>query len=159
MQVTIRPLVEQDAYTSYMWRNDSEVFRYTANTYDHVITLESELCWIRRVISNTSDYRCAIIVDDVYVGNIYLTDIVRDKAAFHIFIGDKSYWGKGIAKQASKLIIDYGFSTLQLNTIYLEVNKENESAIRLYEKLGFKLEREDVYWLHMVLVRPNTSVS
>lgn len=29
MQVTIRPLQESDALTSYKWRNDSEVFRYT----------------------------------------------------------------------------------------------------------------------------------
>ncbi len=29
MQVVIRPLQESDAYISYKWRNDSEVFRYT----------------------------------------------------------------------------------------------------------------------------------
>ena len=32
MKVTIRPLVESDAYTSVKWRNDPEVFKYTGNT-------------------------------------------------------------------------------------------------------------------------------
>ncbi len=29
MQVAIRPLQESDAYTSYKWRNDNEVFKFT----------------------------------------------------------------------------------------------------------------------------------
>ncbi len=28
MNVTIRPLVEEDAYTSVKWRNDPEVFKF-----------------------------------------------------------------------------------------------------------------------------------
>lgn len=33
MEVAIRPLREEDAYTSVKWRNDSEVFKFTGNTY------------------------------------------------------------------------------------------------------------------------------
>lgn len=29
MQVAIRPLQGSDAYTSYKWRNDNEVFKFT----------------------------------------------------------------------------------------------------------------------------------
>lgn len=137
MQVTIRPLVEQDAYTSYHWRNDPEVFKYTGNTYSHEITLECELDWIRRVMANSNDYRCAIMADDRYVGNIYLTDIHDGIATYHIFIGDKNCWGKGVAKQASQLIIEYAFCQLHLHTIQLRVKRENVRAIRLYQSLGF----------------------
>ena len=104
MNVTIRPLVEEDAYTSVKWRNDPEVFKFTGNTYKTKITIDNELEWIRKVIANTNDYRCAILVDEVYVGNIYLTDIQEGKAHYHIFIGNKNYWGKGVAKKASLLI-------------------------------------------------------
>lgn len=75
------------------------MFKFTGNTYRHEITIDNELEWIRKVIANTNDYRCAILVEEVYVGNIYLTDIQEGKAHYHIFIGNKNYWGKGVAKK------------------------------------------------------------
>lgn len=151
MQVTIRPLQEQDAFTSVKWRNDPEVFKYTGNTYDHEITIESELNWIRNVINNPNDYRCAIIADGVYVGNIYLTGIDGKEADYHIFIGDKNYWGKGVAKSASNLILEYAFKELKLNEVRLKVKKENKAAHNLYLRLGFKEMWDDGIWLGMCI--------
>ena len=142
MEVSIRPLKIEDAFTSVNWRNDPEVFKYTGNTYDHEISIESELNWINRVILNKDEYRCAIIVDGEYVGNIYLTDIKQGKAEYQIFLGDRNYWGKGVASAASRLIIDYGFRVLGLSRIILNVHKENISAMNLYKHLGFICEEE-----------------
>lgn len=152
MQVTIRPLEEQDAYVSVKWRNDPEVFKYTGNTYDHEITIESEINWIRKVIKNNEigkDYRCAILADGEYVGNIYLTDIDGLTANYHIFIGNKGYWGKGVAKQASVIIIEYAFVQLGLKYVELRVRKDNLLANRLYLKLGFNSISDDGKWLTM----------
>lgn len=149
MDVRIRPLEIEDAYTSVKWRNDPDVFRYTGNVYDHVITLDSEIEWIKRVIANPVDYRCAIIAEGVYVGNIYLTDIREGKANYHIFIGDKRFWGKGVAKEASMLIIQHGFETLQLHEINLKVKKQNTRAYSLYKRLGFKEYAADDVWSSM----------
>ena len=151
MLVTIRPLVEADANTSVIWRNDPEVFRYTGNTYGHTITLDSELNWIRKVIANPSDYRCAILADGIYVGNIYLTDIADGAATYHIFLGNRDYWGRGVAARASRLIIDYGFQQLGLHTIKLKVRKQNIRAVRLYTSLGFTVSGEENDWLAMSL--------
>lgn len=146
MKVEIRLLQESDAYTSYMWRNDPDVFKYTGNVYENIITLETELEWIRRVIKNENEYRCAILVDGEYVGNIYLTDITDTMAEYHIFLGNKNFWGKGIAKKASELILEYAFDVLNLKNIYLKVRKENKSAVLLYNSLGFREEENDGIW-------------
>lgn len=151
MLVKIRPLEIDDAYTSVHWRNDPEVFKYTGNTYSHIITIESELEWIKKVIVNPKDYRCAIIADEEYVGNIYLTDIEEGKATYHIFIGNKDYWGKGIAMEASKQIIRYGFQHLGLKEIHLKVKIENERAYSLYKKIGFQEYASDDVWRSMLL--------
>lgn len=140
MEVTIRPLQEQDAYTSVKWRNDPEVFKYTGNTYSNEITIDSELSWIRSVIANNeegTEYRCAIEADGVYVGNIYLTHLTTGIGHYHIFIGNKDYWGKGVAKKASLLILSDGINKLGLQGIELSVRPENTSALNLYVKLGF----------------------
>lgn len=153
MQVTIRPLEEKDAYTSVKWRNDPDVFKYTGNIYKEEIKLENELEWIGKVIANNGsgkDYRCAILVDGEYVGNIYLTDIDGISAHYHIFIGNKDYWGKGVAKKASEIILRYAIHELGLNYVYLRVRKVNVNAYSLYKKLGFTDVAEDEGWVSMV---------
>lgn len=152
MNVTIRPLQESDAYTSVKWRNDPEVFKYTGNTYSREITIDNELEWIRKVISNPDDYRCAILADGVYVGNIYLTGINGGEADYHIFIGDRSYWGKGISKLASEEIIKYGFTQIHLNCIKLRVRVANKRAYYLYQTLGFIEVDSDETWILMKLL-------
>ena len=151
MNVRIRPLKEQDAYTSVKWRNDPEVFKFTGNIYNHEITIDNELEWIRKVTANPTDYRCAILVDEVYVGNIYLTDIKEGTAHFHIFIGDKSYWGKGVAKRASLLILEHAFNVLNIKEVLLRVRNVNTSAYNLYLRLGFKDVKVDGIWTLMKL--------
>lgn len=143
MDIGIRPLTVEDAYTSVNWRNDPEVFKYTRSTYDHIITIDSELEWIKKVIAKKDDYRCAILADGKYIGNIYLTDIKDGIAHYHIFIGEKSYWGKGVAKKASQLIIDHGVKIFGVTEIQLGVHEKNTAALRLYLGLGFKIESKD----------------
>lgn len=156
MQIEIRPLQESDAYTSVIWRNDKDVFKYTSNVYDCIITIESELNWIKGAIANNEigkDYRCAILADGLYVGNIYLTDIDEETAHYHIFIGEKKYWGKGVARAASKLILEYAFDELKLKEVLLRVNKLNTAAYSLYQNLGFVETEEIDGWISMKKIK------
>ncbi len=152
MDVTIRPLKEEDAKTSVAWRNDPEVFRLTGvRRYDNVVTVEMEKTWIRKVMADPTCFRCAILADGEYVGNIYLTDIDESEATYHIFIGNKSYWGKGVASAATKQILEYGFRELRLSRIKLRVRNENERAVNLYRNTGFRLVDKDEEYSYMVI--------
>ena len=53
-------------------------------------------------------------------------------------IGEKSYWDKGYGQEATKLLLDFAFNLLNLNSIMLGTFSFNERAIRCYEKVGFK---------------------
>lgn len=67
-----------------------------------------------------------------------------------IFIGEKDYWGKGVAEEASRQILKYGFEERGLTYVYLHVRKDNVRAVRLYNKLGFvPIENED-NWIKMI---------
>jgi len=135
--VYIRPLANEDSQVSWRWRNDPEVWKYTGSKPDRLVTHIIESDWIIKVLKDTDSKRFAIIVDDNYVGNIQLTNINCGKAQYHIFIGDKNYWGKGIAQLATFQILSYAKEILNLNEVYLHVNNSNISAIRVYEKNGF----------------------
>jgi RimJ/RimL family protein N-acetyltransferase/glycosyltransferase involved in cell wall biosynthesis len=159
--VLIRPLRKEDAKTSFHWRNDPEVWALTGGKPDRFITEEIEAEWVTKVLSQSNAKRFAILVDNVYVGNIQLTDITKNDAEYHIFIGDKGYWGKGVAARASEQILRYAKNDLGLDSVHLEVRNEHRRALSLYKKLGFKSEevsdetvkmRIDLSHLHPPLV-------
>ena len=55
-----------------------------------------------------------------------------------IMLGNSNYQRKGYGIEAVKLILDYGFSFLNLRNISLSVFEYNEAAYNLYKKAGFK---------------------
>ncbi len=73
-----------------------------------------------------------------YVG-IYSIDPIHRKAEFGIMIDPKQQ-GYGYASTATHLAMDYAFSTLNLHKLYLIVDRINEKAIHVYEKMGFQVE-------------------
>ncbi|UOK43780.1 MULTISPECIES: GNAT family N-acetyltransferase [Flavobacterium] len=137
-KILIRPLVISDAETSWKWRNDSEIWKYTGSRPSIPITPEIEKEWIIKVLADPYSKRFAITVDNQYVGNIQLTNITASDAEYHIFIGDKNYWGKGVGYAATQQIIRYAKNNLKLKEIYLHVNPSNNAAVKLYENCGFK---------------------
>ena len=58
-------------------------------------------------------------------------------AEFGIFIGDKTFWNNGYGCEATRLTLQHGFETLNLNRIYLHVFETNPRAIHVYDKIGF----------------------
>lgn len=137
-KVYIRPLQTEDAQISYQWRNDPEIWKFTGRRPDRPITPQIEAEWLEKVLKDPSAKRFAIIVDDTYVGNIQLTNITDESAEYHIFIGERSFWGKGVAQLATALILRFANDVLKLNTVYLSVDPLNVAAIRVYSKCGFK---------------------
>lgn len=143
--VLIRPLEIKDALFSWEWRNDSDVWEFTGKRPNKYITLEIESEWIENVLKDYASKRFAILVNDEYVGNIQLTNIIENNTAeYHIFIGNKKYWSKGIATLATNQLIRYAKNILNLKEIYLFVNTNNVSAIKLYEKCNFKKLNDDM---------------
>jgi len=67
-------------------------------------------------------------------------DRIQAKAELRKLIGESTYRGKGLAKEASKLWIQYGIHTLGLKKIYLNTLDTNIRNIKLNEELGFKVE-------------------
>ncbi|MEG0759971.1 MAG: GNAT family N-acetyltransferase, partial [Chryseobacterium sp.] len=135
----IRPLEIEDANISWKWRNDPEVWKFTGSKPNKEISPEIELQWIQKVINEESSKRFAILVDEKYIGNIQLTNITKNSAVFHIFIGDKDYWGKGISSLATYQLLYFAKTVLKLKTVELEVNLSHIAAIKSYESTGFKI--------------------
>ena len=85
--------------------------------------------WVNDTIFNSKDIRLAVCdaKTEKYIGNVYLTDInyVNRTAESHILIGEKEFWGKGIASEAYLLLLDYAFNEIGLNRIEARVLESN----------------------------------
>ena len=68
-----------------------------------------------------------------------LFDITRAlTASLFVGIGEREWRGRGCGTEATRLICEYGFFFRSLHNIKVEVNGYNLSAIKLYERLGFR---------------------
>lgn len=148
-EVQILPLKRSDAFTSVHWRNNPKIWELTTNTPNKLVTIEDELRWIEKVLSDRNSVRFSIHYRNQYVGNIQLTEIKNRESYFGIFIGETKLWGRGIASKAILLILQYGFDNLQLKRIKLRVKVCHIKAYELYRKIGFEEIERDSKLIYM----------
>ncbi len=123
---------------SWYWLNDPEIKRLT-NTPD--FTREQQRQWFKN-LSQKKDYLIwGVLADSNPIGVCGLKNITKTDAEYWGYIGEKAYWGKGIGKEMMKLMKAKA-KELGLESIWLEVIKENYRAIGLYEKVGYINEDE-----------------
>lgn len=135
----LKPLNKNYLSKEYVdWMNDPEVIKYMSSGGNYTILKLSEYL---DYVEKKPKYFWAIILKESnrHIGNIKIDPIDYEKqyGVYGIMIGDKNYWGMGIAREASLLVIDFCFNKLNLKSISLVSNKANVSALKLYEKIGF----------------------
>lgn len=143
-QVRLRPLEREDLHFVHQLDNNASVMRYWfEEPYEAFVEL-SDL--YDKHIHDQSERRFVVEHHGVKVGLVELVEInhIHRRAEFQIII-DPAHQGKGLASQAAKLAMEYGFSVLNLYKLYLIVDKENEKAIHIYSKLGFDIEGELIH--------------
>ena len=134
----IRKLTPEDAEISWKWRNDPELWKYTDRSHTNYVTKEIERAWIERTLM-LNDQRFAICIgaEQKYSGNLYLCIEENGEASYHIFIGDKEQWGKGIAYKVTLWVIEYAQKELRLKKLIAKVHQDNEASLKFLTKAGF----------------------
>jgi RimJ/RimL family protein N-acetyltransferase len=148
-KIYLRPLERSDAAVLAPWFNDQEVVRNTLQF--RPLSIGGEELWIENANRNQEiTLGIAIRGTDELVGATGLKDLDQRNrhAGFGIVIGRKDLWNKGLGTEATRLIVDWSFATLNMHRLWLHVYEFNVWAIRIYERIGFVREgllREDCY--------------
>jgi RimJ/RimL family protein N-acetyltransferase len=141
----LRPLRAADRVVSVRWRNDPDI-RDNILGYRFPITEAMEADWVDAVLKDQSRTRIVLAIEDktdsACVGFVYLNNIdwFARNAEFGILIGERNRHGKGLAKEALRLVAGYAFETLNLHKLYLRVVAFNKRASALYRAFGFVKE-------------------
>ncbi len=140
--ISLRYIQLSDVNDTYLsWLKDDQVMKgIVSSGYD----LKSLNSYVKEKIDSKNTHFFAIILksNNLHIGNIKLDfhDFDSNLSELGILIGNKNYWGKGIAKEACSLVLNYGFEKLKLRKIFLAVFENNIPAIKLYKSLGFRTE-------------------
>lgn len=143
-RIYLRQLSSDEVTADYLaWMNDHQVTQYLESRF-YPQTMES----IRQFVDDcAADPACLFLavrdrVTDKHIGNIKLhrIDTRHHSAEMSIMIGDKSFWGKGIATEAIKLLSSYAFTVLGLHKLTAECYSVNGGSRRAFEKAGYLLE-------------------
>ena len=141
-RIYLRPLAASDVERLARWVNDEEVRQWV--TFYLPLTEKAEQEYIENAGSKPDQISLAIVLraGDRHIGGLALNEIRwKDRAAmFGIFIGEKDCWAQGYGTEATRLLLRYAFTTLNLNRVELGVFAFNERAVRVYEKCGFLRE-------------------
>ena len=149
-RLLLYPLTRSFLTEEYLsWINNDEVIRFLET--EKGSTIEDLNKYLKSIETNKI-FAWAIVLKetDKHIGNIKIDpiDSKHGYGEYGIMIGDKDTWGQGFAKEASKRVLMYCFETLKLRKVNLGVLKNNSSAVKLYESLGFV--KEGVYKKHKV---------
>lgn len=142
MEVTIRSQRVSDAEYSWRMRKDRELWKYAiCETPYTPLSLESETKFYKEQIDHNDCIRFAILVDGVYVGNVFIDRINHSAYGYgelHTHILNKNYWGKGIGYECNRLILEYAFRVAKMKGVYQYVNPRNIANWKNALKLGFE---------------------
>jgi RimJ/RimL family protein N-acetyltransferase len=95
--------------------------------------------WERRKNGDAYIFGIFLYEQNQYVGNVELriANRIAQRGTLGIVIFNPNYWNKGIGTEAVTLILNFGFSSLNLRTVELEVFDFNRRAQQCYRKIGF----------------------
>jgi ribosomal-protein-alanine N-acetyltransferase len=65
---------------------------------------------------------------------------ITDGTGVFGFVLHRQYWGAGIATEASRAMLSFGFESLGLHRIVAECFVEQIASVRIFEKLGMRRE-------------------
>lgn len=142
---------ERHITSSYIeWLNDHSINRYMFSGRLPIgideISIPNTISELRFAALSSLKYSCEddtlVESDDYseYIGTISINSIdwISRRAEIGYMIGDKNYWGVGIASEMVKLITDYGIDRINMNKIEAGVISGNIGSIKVLEKNGFR---------------------
>ncbi len=146
-RLTMRAMVADDADAFFRLTSNDDVMRYT---HEPLFTSVDQA---RNAIVNYPDFesfgygRWACVLRETnavigFCGLKVLTDLDKTDLGYR-FLPD--YWGRGLATEAGKACLRFGFETLKLPEIIALTIPENHASIRVLQKVGMHFDRAFAY--------------
>lgn len=142
-KIYLRRMTVDDVTERYVgWLNDPEINQYLECRFS-THTIEETKDFVKSV-TDDSNYQFGIydIISNQHIGNVKVGSInsQHNYGDIGFLIGEKNYWGKGIATEAVKLATEFAFNTLKLHKLTGGLYEPNIGSKRTFQKNGYEEE-------------------
>ncbi len=140
--VVLRPPRPIDKTDRFACGRNAEYVRMMGGDFERMppLTPEEVDAWYDRMAAEP----CCWAIDNkrqcIGTARLHSFDSAHRRARYAIGIFNAAAWGLGLGTEATRLVVGYGFQTLELHRIDLRVLAYNERAIASYKKCGFVVE-------------------
>lgn len=139
MKLRLRKWEIGDVDNLTKYGDNRKIWNHLADAFPSPFTRNDAIEFIEKVNSISPNKVLAIEYHNEAIGSIGIfpdTDIHRKNAAIAYWIAEP-FWGKGIATEAVRLMVDYGFDSFDIERIYAKPFGFNLASHRVLEKVGF----------------------
>lgn len=144
-KIMLREYRREDLPHITAWVNDGQTTKYLSHIFTWPQTVKNSDDFLESRLHGGSREAGFVIADrqtQAYMGQADLFDInwIDRGATVGIVIGGAENRGRGVGREALRLLCDYAFLQLGLERVELQVYAGNHRAIRCYEQAGFVRE-------------------
>ena len=138
----LRDYKDSDAKIILTWTTNEREFRlWSADRYGDYPITENDINNNYHECSKNNFYPLTMVDGDKVIGHLILRNPTSDKSIIRMgfVIVDNKIRGRGYGKKILELAIQYAREKLHAKEINLGVFTCNESALKCYERSGFKI--------------------
>ena len=143
-RLILRKFKLDDAEALFKIRSDKRVLKYM-DTHPHYSIADSD-AMIRKITGSFNE-RSGLnwVIEEKatgkMIGYVCYHRLMRECSRAEIgYTLNPDKWGNGLASEAVKRLLEFGFGEMNLHSIEANVNPGNSASIKLLEKIGFKKE-------------------
>jgi RimJ/RimL family protein N-acetyltransferase len=140
--ISLRPWQEEDRSTLIKYANNKKIFNNLTDGFPHPFTDDAATRFFTWANEHDPPLILAITLGDEAVGSIGLhplKDVFRLNCELGYWVAEP-HWGKGIATQAVKQMIEYARDNFSYKRLFARPYGSNIASQKVLEKAGFTLE-------------------
>jgi [ribosomal protein S5]-alanine N-acetyltransferase len=142
-RLLLRRFINDDLENVFKGLSHPDVIPYYGVSYSSLEETKEQIKWFAEIEQNKTGQWFAICSADnkIFYGGCGLNSINAQHRKGEIgYWLLPEFWGKGIITEALPLVIEYGFTALQLHRIEAVIETANENSKKIMNKLGFAYE-------------------
>jgi [ribosomal protein S5]-alanine N-acetyltransferase len=140
-RLVLREPTQADARAVLVFRGDPHVQRFNSEPLRGETEAVALIDFLLAESASDARRHWVIVAADQVVGLIGLH--AWDHGHWRAELGYElaaSHWGRGLADEAARAVIEHGFTVMDLHRIEAHTIADNHASVHLLERLGFRLE-------------------